>query len=1240
MRTQARWTERTPEQDGVRLPAVDMCFSPQGDQIITCVGQRVMVYSASTGSLIHSLKGHKDTVYCCTYAADGKRFATGGADRTVIIWTSRGDGILKYQHQESIQAVSYNPVSGQLASVTAIDFGIWSVDQKNVAKHKLPARGCSCAWTTDGLYLAIGMFNGSITIRNAAHCSEEKIVIKRDAPIWTMAFNPVRQTGDDIEGNEMLAVGSWDKKLSFYTIPEGKQVYGGDKELTCDPCCVSYFANGEYLVLAGSDRKAGLYSKDGTYLVTVAETQDWIWSVKQRPKQYFIGTCSNDGAIAGIELNITTVHSIYQDHYVFRENLTDVVIQHLSTDRKLRINCKDYVKKVAMYRERAAVQLTDKVIIYDITSDESGEMKYKEKDRIRKKLDCSLLCVTASHLILCQDKRLTLYDFKGNKRREWSMDSVIRYIKVVGGLADREALLVGLKNGLVAKIFVDNSFPTTLVKMNVPVRCLDLSSSRNKLAVVDEQNNLQVFSLGPNSTSELLFQESNATAVAWNSDYEEMLCYSGGGTLSIKTGNLPPYQQKLQGFVVGFKGNKLFTLHSATMYTIDVPHSHALYRFVERREFENAYRIACLGVTNGDWKMLGMHAMSQLNLDIARKAFIRTKETKLVELLNRIELERRASNLGTGDESLVLGDILAFQGKYSQAAACFIQCNQEQKAVEMYSDLKMWDEALKVSEKGEHSATLIKKQAEWAETLGDYKEAAKLALAAGDINRAIKLLGEQGEVDKLMDVCRTLTKADGAAVAECARYFRKHGASRYALEAYERTGDIKGLLALHVEQGTWQEAFRLLERYPQYNADVYVPWATWLATHDRFDEAQEAFKMAGRPSDALRILEQLAGNSITTKKFNNAAYYLMKLAGECGGDQPMFGEADGSKSKKDFGHRISRFNDFVRRADCYYAFHLVHTYMSQPFTTCEHQAIFNACKFLSSVLSATPQPIPGISDDVPYNIYKVDVLLALGRLCSAMELNRVARTVYEKLQQFVLSPTIQEQVDIATLAIRGRPFQDKEEFLSTCARCQQTVAGFTAPGDRCPNCFHPFVRSFVSFEALPLVEFILADDLTDGKAEQIVLAGVGKQPKGLDWKDDNGNGADVITFSDDIVDVALNSQANGGVDSRDPFARQLVQIELSGRTKGQYVPIKCDANMLKKFRADEIYIVRRSKHAPGLPIANKYYRLMLPNVGITICENCQHFFHDEEYEFELMRGNGCPVCRSKPGGLAKPDIHY
>jgi len=303
----------------------------------------------------------------------------------------------------------------------------------------------------------------------------------------------------------------------------------------------------------------------------------------------------------------------------------------------------------------------------------------------RVSLQCNLLVVTSLNIILCQEKRLQLYNFKGRRVREWILEAVIRYIRVVGGPSGREGLLVGLKNGAVFKIFIDNRFPVRLVKHVAPVRCLDLSASRKKLAVVDESSKVFIYDL---ATQNVLFEDNNANSVAWNTDMEDMFCYSGNGQLCIKTGDFPVHKQTLQGFVVGFKGSKIFCLHYLSMQTIDVPQSASLYRYLEQKDYEHAYAVACLGVTESDWRELAMQALQALQFPIARKAFIRIRDVRYIELLNRIEIARRNP---AHDDQVFLADIFAFQGHYSEAARLYVKAGQRKKAIEMFLDLRDWE---------------------------------------------------------------------------------------------------------------------------------------------------------------------------------------------------------------------------------------------------------------------------------------------------------------------------------------------------------------------------------------------------------------------------------------------------------------------------------------------------------------------------------------------------------------------
>jgi len=68
----------------------------------------------------------------------------------------------------------------------------------------------------------------------------------------------------------------------------------------------------------------------------------------------------------------------------------------------VRIKCRELVKKIAIYKNRLAIQLPEKILIYELYSDDSADMHYRVKEKIVKKFECNLLVVCADHIILCQ----------------------------------------------------------------------------------------------------------------------------------------------------------------------------------------------------------------------------------------------------------------------------------------------------------------------------------------------------------------------------------------------------------------------------------------------------------------------------------------------------------------------------------------------------------------------------------------------------------------------------------------------------------------------------------------------------------------------------------------------------------------------------------------------------------------------------------------------------------------------
>ncbi|NXX46775.1 IF122 protein, partial [Tricholaema leucomelas] len=1161
------------------------------------------VYDTSDGTLIQPLKGHKDTVYCVAYAKDGKQHCVRLCCACLLFPAASGysSGLLQHQHNDSIQCVSYNPLTHQLASCSSSDFGLWSPEQKSVSKHKASSKITCCSWTNDGQYLALGMLSGVVSIRNKS--GDEKVRIERPggtaAPVWSICWSPSSCAAPSRARlsphptvvvardarNDVLAVADWGQKLSFYQL-SGKQI-GKDRALGFDPCCVSYFSKGEYLLLGGSDKQASLFTKDGVRLGAVGDHSSWVWTCKVKPDSNYVAVGCQDGTLAFYQLIFSTVHGLYKDRYAYRDSMTDVIVQHLITEQKVRIKGRELVKKIAIYKNRLAIQMPEKILIYELYSDDSSDMYYRVKEKIVKKFECNLLVVCSDHVILCQEKRLQCLSFSGIKEREWLMESLIRYIKVIGGPPGREGLLVGLKNGQILKIFVDNALAIVLLKQATAVRCLDMSASRSKLAVVDENDTCLVYDI---HTKELLFQEPNANSVAWNTQCEDMLCFSGGGYLNIKASNFPVHQQKLQGFVVGYNGSKIFCLHVFSMSAVEVPQSAPMYQYLERKMFAAAYRIACLGVTDADWRELAMEALEGLEFETAKKAFTRVRDLRYLELISSIE-ERKKH--GENNNELFLAEVYAYQGKFQEAAKLYKRSGQERLALEMYSDLRMFDYAKDFLRSGDPKGTkmLIKKQADWAQNIREPKAAVEMYLSAGEHMKAIEISGGHGWVDLLIDIARRLDKAERQPLARCAFYFEKLAHPGYAAETYLKVGDLKALVRLQVETQRWEEAFALSEKHPEFKDDVYVPYAQWLAENDRFEEAQKAFHKAGRQREAVRVLEQLTHNAVLESRFSDAAYYYWMLSMQC---LEIAQENEEQKAEM-----LQKFHHYQHLAEVYHVYHSIQRYTEEPFSFHLPETLFNISRFL----------LHSLTKETPLGISKVNTLFALAKQSRALGAYKLARHAYEKLQGLQIPARFQQSIELGSLTIRAKPFHDSEELVPLCYRCSTNNPLLNNLGNVCINCRQPFVFSASSYEVLHLVEFYLEEGITDEEAVALIdLEAPRPKKRETKWQE---------TTSDYAQSLRLSDSADATEDD-DPFTAKL-SFEQGG---SEFVPVVVTRAVLQSMSRRDVLIKRWPK-----PLRWQYYRSLLPDASITMCPSCFQMFHTEDYELLVLQHNCCPFCR-------------
>ena len=350
-----------------------------------------------------------------------------------------------------------------------------------------------------------------------------------------------------------------------------------DKELGFDPCSICFYPTGEYMLMAGSDKKVSLWNKEGIKLGVIGEMRDWVWGVAVHPGTNAVFAGANNGALTSFKVEFDKVHGLYQERYAYRELMTDVIIQHLVSETRVKIRCRDYIKKIAIYKDRLAVQLPEKIIIYSVQADDPYDMKYKAHKKINKRIDCSNLFVTSQNLVFVFEKKIQLLAFTGILVREWILESPICYVKVVSGPPKKESLLVGLKNGVVVRIFIDNAFPIPIANQPAPIKMVDISADKTKIVLIDEHQSMFVHDV---KSQQIVFKETKVKSAAWNLEMDDMLAYTSFDTLYIKTREAQPSSQKLPGSVVGFKGSKIFCISDASMNTIDVPQSSTFHGFL------------------------------------------------------------------------------------------------------------------------------------------------------------------------------------------------------------------------------------------------------------------------------------------------------------------------------------------------------------------------------------------------------------------------------------------------------------------------------------------------------------------------------------------------------------------------------------------------------------------------------------------------------------------------------------
>ena len=279
--------------------------------------------------------------------------------------------------------------------------------------------------------------------------------------------------------------------------------------------------------------------------------------------------------------------------------------------------------------------------------------------------------------------------------------------------------------------------------------------------------------------------------------------------------------------------------------------------------------------------------------------------------------------------------------------------------------------------------------------------------------------------------------------------------------------------------------------------------------------------------------------------------------------------------------------------------------------------------------------------EAPHGISKVKILFALAKQAKHLGAYKLARFAYDKLQHMKVPDEWQEQLDVDMLTIHSKPVRDNPELLPVCYRCGAANAllnpatnaatlsnkvGDERSRDVCTSCGHPFVRSFLNFEILPLVEFIPEAPLGDDEALELIReappeTGRGRRKLRGQWNESKEGEANVMSMGGD--DDAYDDD-----DAEDLFNKCIHRTLSNQEGVNSYVPVTVDAETLRSLRREHVFCCK--PRAPGMRAT--YYKSAIADVHIALSQSCHRFFHEEDFEFQVLRDGCCPYSRVKDVG--------
>ena len=151
-----------------------IAFAPDGKTLFSASGENglfgeVKQWQVADGTLVRTLRGHRDTLYALAISPDGSLIATGSYDQQIKLWNTQTGAEWKTLrgHNGAVFALAFRPDGKILASASADrTVKLWDVvsGQRRDTLSQPTKEQVSVAWSSNGKRLAAAGFDNRIRV--------------------------------------------------------------------------------------------------------------------------------------------------------------------------------------------------------------------------------------------------------------------------------------------------------------------------------------------------------------------------------------------------------------------------------------------------------------------------------------------------------------------------------------------------------------------------------------------------------------------------------------------------------------------------------------------------------------------------------------------------------------------------------------------------------------------------------------------------------------------------------------------------------------------------------------------------------------------------------------------------------------------------------------------------------------------------------------------------------------------